>query len=131
MVSRDLSADYRLGVGVRHYTLDIEKVAAEKLLPWEFQPVHNTYFLMLNETGVQGLLVLLAFLLFLFDRYWKAGKAVPLFVILLMAPFDHFWWDSWVGMMLIGLSAGFFILENHEERMVEKMIDVITHRSEN
>ena len=82
-----------------------------KLSPWEFQPVHNTYFLILNEVGIQGLLLFVAFLVMLIGYYWKSGKAIPIFILLVLASFDHFLWDSFVGMMLIGLVAGFFVVE--------------------
>ena len=82
-----------------------------KLLPWEFQPVHNTYFLIANETGVQGILLLLIALVVLFYRYWKKGSVIPLLVILLIMPFDHFWWDSFTGLMLVGITLGFFGLQ--------------------
>lgn len=110
------------GVGVRNFTLEMEDVADEKLLPWEFQPVHNTYFLMLNEIGIQGLILFILFLVLFFDFYWKAGAASALFVLLFIMPFDHFLWDSWVGMMLVALVAGFVIVENHNEGLIGKVI---------
>ncbi len=77
--------------------------------------MHNTYFLILNETGVQGLVILVAFLLLLFFRYWHSGSAVPVLVLILLASFDHFLWDSWVALMLIAIVAGFFVEENHKK----------------
>ncbi len=123
VMSQNMWKQNPLGVGMRNFTLEMERhpncgpnsgsdCGAKKLLPWEFQPVHNTYFLILNEVGIQGLAILIAFLFILFYRYWKAGKAVPLLVLLLLAPFDHFLWDSWVGLMLIAIVAGFFAIEN-------------------
>jgi len=98
-------------------------------LPWEFQPVHNTYFLILNEVGIQGLILLLMFLLALFDLYWKDGKAIPVFVLLFLAPFDHFLWDSWVGIMLIALVAGFFVMDNHREGLAERIEHAVHHET--
>jgi len=126
VISQNMWKKSFLGVGVRNFTLEIERYPScgsdggsdggsdcgSKLLPWEFQPVHNTYFLILNEVGIQGLVILTAFLFILFYRYWRAGKAVPLLVLMLLAPFDHFLWDSWVGLMLIAIVAGFFAIEN-------------------
>jgi len=124
------------GVGIGNFTLDMENFTDcgsnrgsdsgsncldRKLLPWEFQPVHNTYFLILNETGIQGLLILLSFLLALFDLYWRDGKAVPIFALLLLAPFDHLLWDSWVGLVLVAFVAGFFAIENHKEGIIERI----------
>jgi hypothetical protein len=147
VISKNMWAANPFGVGVSNYTLEMERYSdcgsasrgsnggsgsgsdcvPRKYLPWEFQPVHNTYFLILNEAGIQGLLFLLAFLLAFFDLYWKDGKAVPIFALLLLAPFDHFLWDSWVGFMLVAFVAGFFALENHRESVVEKVEHAVHH----
>ena len=83
-----------------------------------------------NEVGIQGLILLILFIAVLFDFYWKAGKAVPILVLILLAPFDHFLWDSWAGMMLIALVAGFFAVENHKESIVEHVVNVVTHHDD-
>lgn len=111
VISQVLFTARPLGVGTRNFTLEMEGFSERKLQPWEFQPVHNTYFLILNETGAQGLLLLLA-LIALVLYSWRHGKAIPLLSLLLLAPFDHFLWDSFAGMMLVALAAGFFALEN-------------------
>ncbi|MFH1012199.1 MAG: O-antigen ligase family protein, partial [Candidatus Peregrinibacteria bacterium] len=112
VMGRAIFREYPFGVGVRNFTLKMEDFSEAKLKPWEFQPVHNTYFLILNETGIQGLVLLLIFLAFLFDKYWVGGRAIPLVVLVLLAPFDHFLWDSWAGLMLLALAASFFALHN-------------------
>ena len=86
--------------------------------------------MILSEVGIQGLIFLILFAIALFDLYWKAGKAIPIFILFLLAPFDHFLWDSWVGMMLVALVAGFFALENHEEGVVEHIVNVVTHHED-
>jgi hypothetical protein len=111
VMSYEMIFEHPLGVGVRQFTLAMETVAPIKLSPWEFQPVHNAYFLMLNETGVQGLLLFGLMIFWFFARAWQAGTAMPLFILLFLAPFDHFLWDSWVGMMLIAIAFGF--AKNH------------------
>ncbi|MBN2096113.1 O-antigen ligase family protein [Candidatus Peregrinibacteria bacterium] len=120
VISRNMWSAHPFGVGVSDFTLEMEHFNADKLLPWEFQPVHNTYFLILNEVGVQGLLLLLLFILALFDRYWEGGKAIGIFILLFLMPFDHFLWDSWVGLILIAIVAGFFVLENHPHKLFTK-----------
>jgi len=114
------------GVGVSNFTLEMEKYSnggqncgqdgglnCGTLMPWEFQPVHNTYYLILNELGLQGLLILVALVAYVLWRLWKNANAIPLLVLLLLAPFDHYLWDSFAGMMLVALVAGFFYLENN------------------
>lgn len=112
VMSRDMLLANPLGVGVRNFTLEMENFSEQKLKPWEFQPVHNSYFLILNETGVHGFALFLAILFVFIYRFWKNGRTVPLLVLLLLAPFDHFLWDSFAGFMLVSLALGFFMLNN-------------------
>lgn len=100
------------GVGVANFTLMMEQFSEIKLLPWEFQPVHNTYFLILNETGLQGLLLLIITITYLLYGYWKASlsyflrdkaRILPLFALIVVASFDHLLWTSWIGPILAGM----------------------------
>ncbi len=100
------------GVGVANFTLEMEKFSQIKLLPWEFQPVHNTYFLVLNETGIQGLALLIILIGYLLHGYWKVGlsyflrdkaRILPLFALIIVASFDHLLWTSWIGPILVGI----------------------------
>lgn len=101
------------GVGVGNFTLEMEKYTGGKnFQPWEFQPVHNAYLLILNETGLQGIIILFALIFLLFHRYWHHGKGLPLFILLFFGLFDHLLWTSWVGLILIAMTAGFFALED-------------------
>ena len=117
VISQNMWQENPLGVGVQNFTLQMEQFTPKKLLPWEFQPVHNTYFLILNEVGIQGLVILITFLFMLFFYYWREGKAIPILILLLLAPLDHFLWDSWVGLILVALVAGFFVIENHPHKL--------------
>ncbi len=101
-----------LGVGVANFTLVMEEFSLVKLLPWEFQPVHNTYFLILNETGIQGLILLIIIIGYLLHGYWKTGlsyllkdkaRILPLFALIVVASFDHLLWTSWIGPILAGM----------------------------
>ena len=142
VISKNMWKANPWGVGVSNFTLQMEKYSdygdnrrdnsgdnsqVRKYMPWEFQPVHNIYFLVLNETGIQGLLIFLMFLLALFDLYWKDGKAISIFALLMLAPFDHLLWDSWVGIMLVAFVAGFFAIENHRESLAEKIEHAVHH----
>jgi len=109
-ISRSMWQANPWGVGVGDFTLEMNQLVERKLLPWEFQPVHNTYFLILNEVGLQGLLILLLILLYVFHRYWHKDAISLLMLLLLLAPMDHFLWDSYVGIMLIAVVMGFLTL---------------------
>jgi len=112
-LSKEMFLQNPLGTGVSNYTLVLEQVAEKELLPWEFQPVHNVYFLVLNETGLQGLLLLLASIFLLIKRYWHKASILGLITLILIAPLDHFLWDAWVSFILIAIVLGFFKLENN------------------
>lgn len=110
-ITRDMLTENPWGVGTRGFTLAMERYADRILLPWEFQPVHNTYFLLMAEVGLQGFLIFLLGALYLWFRK-KPEPYVPLLVILLMATMDHFWWDSFAGLVLLGLVAGMYRLRS-------------------
>ena len=114
LISRSIVVAQPLGVGVSNFTLEMENFASEKLMPWEFQPVHNTYFLVMNEVGIQGLLILLAAMVLFFWKYWKGQYMLPLMSLILIAPFDHYLWDSFAGMILIAIVLASFRMEQEE-----------------
>ena len=106
-ISKEMIYENPLGVGVRNFTLEMENYNKTKLKPWEFQPVHNTYLLILNETGVQGILIFFLLLITFIWKYWDSRYNIALLSLILIAPFDHFLWDSFVGIMLIGIVLSF------------------------
>jgi hypothetical protein len=124
-ISRDMFYANPFGVGIGNYTLEMEQFpncgtnsgtnCGNKLLPWEFQPVHNVYFLVLNETGIQGLAILLLAMYLIFYMYWQKGCVLPLIALALVAPFDHFLFDSFVGFVLVALAFGFFALHQKSD----------------
>ena len=114
VISYNMLMDNPAGVGVNNYTLEIENYSAVKMLPWEFQPVHNIYYLVANETGVQGIVLLLITIVLIFYHYWRKEGVVPLLALLFIAPFYHFHWDSFVGIILIAIVMGFFHLSQKE-----------------
>ena len=115
VISLSMFHDNPLGVGVAEYTLQSEKYTPKKLLPWEFQPVHNTYLLILNESGIQGLILLLITIIIIFYKYWNTGWIAPIFALIFIAPFDHYLWDSFVGFILLALAMGIFTLTNQKK----------------
>ncbi len=110
VISLNMFLENFFGVGVHNFTLKMELFSKIKLLPWEFQPVHNVYFLLLNETGLQGLLLILIFIFYFIFFYWKNFdysfesdlKILPFIALLIVASFDHLLLTSFVGMVLLG-----------------------------
>jgi len=112
VISLGMFLHHLWGVGVANFTLVMEQFSGDTLLPWQFQPVHNVYFLVLNETGLQGLILFLFIIAYLLHGYWKTGlsyflhdkaRILPLFALIIMASFDHLLWTSWVGPILAGM----------------------------
>jgi len=62
------------GVGIGQFVLTMQQFFDEKLLLWQFQPIHNVFFLIFSETGVIGLGLFLWFFVFL---YQANNKFVP------------------------------------------------------
>lgn len=93
-----------MGVGFSHYTLFMDQVANQTLLPWEYQPVHNIFILLVNElgwilSGLACLVVLLAVRKFYQRRnklltHQRLFKKRILFVIvvafIVIGTFDHY-----------------------------------------
>jgi len=112
VISLDMALNNFSGVGVGNFTLEMEKYSPEKLMPWEFQPVHNAYFLTLNETGIQGFLILLVMMTIVIHAYWKTdvsyslrakARILPLIALIIIASFDHLLITSYIGPWLIAL----------------------------
>lgn len=100
------------GVGVGNFTLEMENYSPVKLSPWEFQPVHNVYFMGLNQMGLQGfILLMLLIFLYLRSAFQKMAQGqviniLPFLGLLFVASFDHLLMTSYIGPLLIGLVLG-------------------------
>lgn len=96
------------GVGFGNFTEIMQFYAFDKLAPWNFQPVHNIYLLILNELGFLGLLAFLALFaylfLFLFKNRKKSDFAYDLLafwiVIFVVGLFDHYFFSLYQGQAL-------------------------------
>lgn len=76
-------------VGAGNFTAEIQNYVSEKLMPWQFQPVHNIFILVLNEIGVFGFMIfvyIFGYLLKSFsDLFKSANIGMKKFLALLMA----------------------------------------------
>lgn len=111
VISLDMFLNNFWGVGVSNFTLEMERYGPEKLMPWEFQPVHNAYYLALNETGLQGFILLVLLIAYFLHTYWKdtheyslqdKARIMPALSLIIIASFDHLLLTSYLGLWLIG-----------------------------
>jgi O-antigen ligase len=117
-ISRNMFLDKPFGVGAGDFTYLMQDYTSVKLMPWQFQPVHNILLLVSNEMGVQGVAVFLLFLGYLFYllmNYLKRGSdkvfacvLIALWsVIFVGGMFDHYFVSLYQGQALLFLFAGF------------------------
>lgn len=107
-ISKNIFLANPFGVGFGNFTEVMQLYAFDKLMPWNFQPVHNIYLLILNELGFLGLLAFLALFsylfLFLFKNRQKSHFAYDLLafwiVIFVVGLFDHYFLSLYQGQAL-------------------------------
>lgn len=108
-VSWKMFFDNPFGVGVGNFTDVMQNFAGNKLLPWNFQPVHNIYLLILNEIGWFGLLVFLILIIYLLHRFIKSREYLLLgllIFIIFAGLFDHYLFSLYHGQFLVWFFIG-------------------------
>lgn len=114
------------GVGIGNYTVSTLR-NREGSYFWTYEPVHNTFLLVLSEIGIFGFLVYIGFLIFLAWQSIKKKKIFNLaFLIILVTImfFDHWLWSLHFGILLFWMIIGIIIKENdvysiHKEKTRE------------
>lgn len=113
LISKRMAFDNPLGVGVGNFTVKMQDYSSAKLAPWEFQPVHSVYLMVLNELGFIGLFVFLGIFVLIFTRllhvdllkdehekdmgYLLIGCTVS---VLIISMFDHYFWTLYSGQVV-------------------------------
>ncbi|MBT4277158.1 O-antigen ligase family protein [Candidatus Falkowbacteria bacterium] len=99
------------GFGVGNYTIANYNKLKKDMPAWYFQPVHNTYLLILTELGIIGLILFLSFIIMLLRK--RNLKNNIFFIatcsLLIIMFFDHWLWSSHFGLLLLFLILGLFI----------------------
>ena len=102
--------DYFLqGIGIGNYTDAIYNKIDSAKEPWQYQPVHNSFLLILAEIGVFGLLVFVIFLYYLgkIIRQKKAPISAAILVgIVVLLFFDHYLWSLHAGALILWTGLG-------------------------
>lgn len=104
-ISKAMFFDNAGGVGIGNFTAVMQNYSAEKIFPWVFQPVHNMYLLILNETGLQGFIVFAGFFVYLFFALLKKLPTLDI----KHQNFIHILMSIWVAIFIIGLFDHYFI----------------------
>lgn len=95
------------GVGVGNYTVALEAEYPDREA-YAYQPVHNTYLLILSEIGVVGVIFILLWAASI-DRYNYAqiprvpavGALAMGNALLIIGFFDHYLWSLWPGLAIL------------------------------
>ncbi len=109
------------GTGLGSYTFILSQ-RSPNLPAWSYQPVHNTYLLILAELGVFGLL----FLLWAIVALLSGRLSVTIFTltvsVLFLLLFDHWWWTISFGWYLFFTLLAFVWLDKNKE-LLKKVIN--------
>lgn len=90
------------GHGFRQYTSSLADFSERVLMPWSYQPTHNSYLLYLSEFGLIGFILLLTLLFFTFKKIRrKNGLLILAAVPALFACFEHFFLSLDQGLYLL------------------------------
>ena len=106
-----------LGVGVGNYTKALAQAYPGEE-SWVYQPVHNTFLLLLAEVGVVGvalgalifgiILVYSVILLFRKPDPWVVASIGALLTLGVISLFDHYLWSLYPGLLLAAFVIGFW-----------------------
>jgi len=105
-----------MGVGLGNYTLSLYQENKQKNV-WDYQPVHNTWFLIAVEIGFVGIVLFLFIfknIIFKFINNKTQNKNVILCLVLIfiLGFFDHYLYSLFPGLMLVGVAIGIGVLLN-------------------
>ncbi|MDP1845993.1 MAG: O-antigen ligase family protein [Candidatus Moranbacteria bacterium] len=116
-----ISAHPLAGIGIGQFALE-EYSENPNLEGWQYQPVHNVYLLLASELGIAGLVLFLIFMATLFLGEGRGGKddyrltyysfCCIILPFLVIALFDHYFWDIKTGTIIFSLIITFILLRN-------------------
>ncbi len=103
------------GVGMGNFTNAADLYSNVKLMPWEFEPVHNVYLLIGTELGVLAMAIALFFTAQLFLRLFSSLKEVqgkykclPVYFgiiafshVFILMNFDHYFYTSFTARTIL------------------------------
>ncbi|MBU0648913.1 O-antigen ligase family protein [Patescibacteria group bacterium] len=110
-----------LGLGLGNYTAWLQQ-EHESMPGYFYQPVHNQYLLILAELGFVGLGLFIILLAGFLNKYFKANyEQTKLYFIAFLACagiiflFDHYFWTSYTGVLMLGLVFAVLLISRGDE----------------
>lgn len=100
---RSISEDPFFGTGLGNY-IRRQKSKRPDDLYWNFEPVHNTFLLIMAEIGIIGSLLFLGLIAWIAVESVSRGNLFNLSILLslvIMMMFDHFWWSLHFGHLFL------------------------------
>ncbi len=95
-----IGSNWYSGVGVGAYTYYLYKQDSSQPA-WFYQPIHNSYLMILAEIGLWGALFLLWIIYALVAAIGTVTSAALVGGVLLLLALDHWWWTTAFGWYLI------------------------------
>jgi O-antigen ligase len=117
-IGKKMFLDNWFGIGAGNFTQAMQTYVDVKILPWQFQPVHNIFVLVLNEIGIwgfaafSGLFIYIGFYLLKLmkkeniDKRFVAILLALLLAIVVIGLFDHYFISLYQGQALFWLYLG-------------------------
>lgn len=118
--SKNILIQQPFGIGAGNFTYELQNYVGNKLPPWQIQPVHNVFLLEFNELGIQGGIIFLIMILYIFYYLIKkktkknnleSEKFISILIsisvsIFIIGLFDHYFVSLPQGEMLFWLFIG-------------------------
>lgn len=79
--SKEMFLSMPFGAGLGGFTEKAQQFLDIKLLPWQYQPVHNIFLLSFNEIGIIGGTLFLTIFIYLFYHFVKKSKESEVMVV--------------------------------------------------
>ena len=100
-ISWKMFLDHPFGVGIGNFTSLMQNYSVTELQPWNYQPVHNLFFLIVNEVGLLGLGLFMMLIWEIFKNSKDSKNRSLLSVLLVLAFFDHYFLSIYQGQALL------------------------------